>query len=191
MGQLRVTALDNRCIVVIGNLFTKYIEAVVVPSIEASINAQGFLDNIIFRQRPQRRFLTHRGSNFTSKLVKEVCNIISISKVVTSSYHPQCDWFIERTNEIATQIIAMHVSSNLKDWDTCPQPAVYAHNTSLSETTGDTPSFLTYGREPIKLPDFSLLPSSCLSRSDNHHREGMINQIRIARTHAAEYIYTA
>ena len=108
------TALCNRYIVVIEDLFTIYIEAVALPSIEASIIAQVFLD-VIFQRGPPRCFVTDKGSNFTSKLTKEVCNVINISKVFISSYHPQCDGFIERTNGIITQIIAMYVSSNKKD----------------------------------------------------------------------------
>ena len=51
------------------------------------------------------------------------------------------------------QVIAMYVASDRKDWDTYLPSTTYAYNTSLSETTGDTPFFLTYGREPVKVPD--------------------------------------
>ena len=40
-----------------------------------------------------------------------------------------------------------------KDDNTYLKFAVYLHNTSMSETAGDTPFFLIYGHEPIKLPD--------------------------------------
>ena len=116
--------------------------------------------------------------------MKEVCNIINISKVFTSSYHPQCEGFIERTNGKITQIIVMFVSSNKKDSDTYLKSTVYAYNTSMSETTGNTLFFLTCGCEPIKLPDISFLPPSSLSRCVNHYREKIINEVRIARTHA-------
>ena len=57
----------------------------------------------------------------------------------------------------------------------------------MSETTGNTLFFLTYGCEPIKLPDISLLPPSCQSTSVNHYRKKMINEVRIARTHVTEH----
>ena len=85
----------------------------------------------------------------------------------------------------------MYVSSNKKDWDTYLQSEVYAHNTTLSDATGDTPFFLSYGRKQIKIADVSLLPTSCLSRSVDYHRQRMINQIKIARTHAVVHTYTA
>ena len=45
MAPLSVTTLGYRYIVVIGHLFAKCIEVVALPSIEASIIAQVFLDN--------------------------------------------------------------------------------------------------------------------------------------------------
>ena len=65
---------------------------------------------------------------------------------------------MERINEIVMQIIAMYVATDHKDWDTYLQSAKYVYNISLSETTDDAPSFSTYVREPVKLPDVALLP---------------------------------
>ena len=56
------------------------------------------------------------------------------------------------------QIIAKHVASDHKDWDTYLPSAMNAYNTSLSETTDDTPFFLTYCCKPVKVPDVALLP---------------------------------
>ena len=63
------------------------------------------------------------------------------------------------------QIIAMYLASDHKDWDTYLPSATYAYNTSPSETTDDTPFFLTYGREPVKLPGVALLPPVIRSKS--------------------------
>ena len=80
----------------------------------------------------------------------------------------------------------MYVALDHKDWDTYLSSAVYAYNISLSKTTGDTPFFLTYGREPVKLPDVALLLLMTQSRSVDYHREQLIRQIRTARRLAAE-----
>ena len=40
-----------------------------------------------------------------------------------------------------------------KDCNTYLKFPVYVRNTSMTETAGDTPFFLIYGHEPIKLPD--------------------------------------
>ena len=68
----------------------------------------------------------------------QLCNDLNINKFFTSSYYLQCDGFVERINGVIIQIIAMYVASDHKDWDTYLLPTMYAYNTSLPETTGDT-----------------------------------------------------
>ena len=114
MGSLPVITLDNRYIIVIEDLITKFLEAVALPSFEANIITQVFWDNAIFCHGHHRRFLSDRGSNFRSKLIEEVSYIINICKIFTSSCHLQCEGFIQPTNGTSTQVIAMHVSSNQK-----------------------------------------------------------------------------
>ena len=80
-----------------------------------------------------------------SKLMTQICNDLNIHKDFTWSYHPQCDGFVERIIEVITQIIAMYVAADHKNWDTYLPSATFAYNTSLSETTDNTPFFLTYG----------------------------------------------
>ena len=63
------------------------------------------------------------------------------------------------------QIIAMYLASDHKDWDTYLPSATYAYNTRPSETTDDTPFFLIYGGEPVKLPGVALLPPMIRSKS--------------------------
>ena len=70
----------------------------------------------------------------------------------------------------------MYVASDHKDWDTYLPSATYAYNTNLSETTGDTPFFLTYGCEPVELPDVALVPPLIRSDSVDYHRDRLIRQ---------------
>ena len=72
MGPLQATDLENRYILIIGDLFTKYIETAALPLIETAIITQVFLDKIVFRHGPTHRLLTDRGRNFTSKLLTQL-----------------------------------------------------------------------------------------------------------------------
>ena len=53
--------------------------------------------------------------------------------------------------------MAIYATSNQKVWDTYLNLVVYVNNISMSETTGETPLFLTYWHEPIKLPNISFI----------------------------------
>ena len=185
MGPLPATNLRNRYILINGDLFTKYIETAALPSIETVIMT------LVFRHGPPHRFLSDRGTNFKSKLMTQLCNDLNINKVFTSSYHSHCNGVVEGINGVIMQIIAMYVASDHKDWDTYLLSAKYAYNTSLSETTADTPFFLTYSREPVKLLDVALIPPLIQSKSVDYRREQLIQQIGTARQLAAECIQQA
>ena len=72
MDPIPVMNLGNRYIVIIGAHFIKYIETAALPSIESTIITQVFLDKIVFQDGPPHRFLTDRGTNFTSKLMAQL-----------------------------------------------------------------------------------------------------------------------
>ena len=88
-----------------------------MPSVEATIIARLLIDEIISRHGAPRVLLFCRGTNFLSKVVDaEVCKIIQIQKVNTSSYHPQTDGLVERFNSTLCQSLSMYVSKNQKDY---------------------------------------------------------------------------
>ena len=74
MCPLPATNLGNWYVLIIGDLFTKYIETAALHSIETTIITQVFLDKIVLRHGPPHRFLTDQGTNFTSKLMAQLCN---------------------------------------------------------------------------------------------------------------------
>ena len=92
---------------------------------------------------------------------------------------------MERINEVIMQIIAMYVAADHKNWDTYLPSATFAYNTSLSETTDNTPFFLTYGHEPVKLPNVALLLPMVQSNSVVYHQERFIRQVAATRQLAA------
>ena len=114
MCPLPVMNLGNRCIPIVGDLFRKYIETAALPSIQTAIITQVFLHKVVFRHGPPHRFLNDRGTNFTSKLTTQLWNDLSIHKIFTLSYHPQCDGFVESMNGVIMQLIAMYVVQTTK-----------------------------------------------------------------------------
>ena len=92
---------------------------------------------------------------------------------------------MERINEVITQIIAMYVAADHRNWDTYLPSATFAYNTSLSETIDNTPFFLTYGHEPVKLPNVALLLPMVQSTSVVYQQEQFIWYIATARQLAA------
>lgn len=97
------THRGNKCVVAFTCYSTRWVEAFAVPNIEAKTIADLLVNEIIYRYGAPRTFLSDRGSNFLSSLVREVCSVMNIHKVFTTSYHPQCHGLVERFNHTLTQ----------------------------------------------------------------------------------------
>ena len=115
LGPLKLCKRQNRYIVIFSDYLTRWCEAFPVPSVEASVIARLLVDEIIARHGAPKVLLSDRGTNFLSKLVAEVCKIVQIDKVNTSSYHPQTDGLVDRFNSTLCQSLSSYVAKKQKE----------------------------------------------------------------------------
>lgn len=186
LGPFPPSTLGNRYIVVFSDYLTRWPEAFAVSTIDAPTIARLLVDEIVARHSAPRTLLSDRGSNFMSTLIAEVCKLLSIRKLNTTAYHPQCDGLVERFNSTLAQSLSMYVSKNQKDWDSFIPSVLFAYRTSMSEATGETPFYLLYGREPRLPVDVSLLVSQDLASSVEEHRARIAEAIEIGQRLAKE-----
>lgn len=110
-----------------------------------------FVEEIICRHSAPRTLLSERGRNFTSSLMKEVCEIVNTKKIFTTAYHPQCDGLVDKLNETLAIMLSMFVNDHQRDWDVYIPYVLFAYMTSWQETIQETPFYLVYGRD-ARLP---------------------------------------
>ena len=94
--QFPLTQRGNKYVVVFMDYFTKWVEAYAVPDQQAQTVARLLVENIVCRHGVPQELLSDRGSNFLSDLMLEVCSLLGIKKLNTSSYHPQTDGLVEK-----------------------------------------------------------------------------------------------
>lgn len=75
----------------------------------------------------------------------------------TTAYHPQMNGLTERLNRTLGDMLSMHVASDHSNWDAVLPFVTYAYNTASQATTGFSPFFLLYGRQPSSTID-TVLP---------------------------------
>jgi transposase InsO family protein len=75
--------------------FTKWAEAVAIPDQEATTIAKVIVTKIFARHGVCQTLLSDRGRNFTSNLMKEICNLLGVKKIFTSPYRAQCNGQVE------------------------------------------------------------------------------------------------
>ena len=191
LGPFPRSNAGNRYVVVFTEYLTRWPEAFAVPTIDARTIANLLVEKILARHGAPRTLLSDRGTNFLSTLVRSVCDLINTKKVNTTAYHPQTDGIVERFNHTLCQSISMYISSDQKDWDNHLAAILFAYRVSPHDTTGESPFFLLYGREPQLLVDVSLLPPRNESSSITEHRARIVQTLEEAHAIARENIQRA
>ena len=103
-----------------------------------------------------REIVTDQGSQFTSKLMKELTEKYGIKHCKSSPYHPQANGQVESTNKVLEATLTKTIQLYHKDWaDRLPE-ALWAYRITWRNTTGHTPYELVYGKQVLLPIEFQI-----------------------------------
>ncbi len=149
LGPFPKSINGNLHIVVFCDYFTKWVEAFAVPNITANVIARLLVRQVICRHGCPRQLLSDQGSNFLSHLVQACLDYMGVQKVNTTAWHPQTDGLVERWNRTILQCLRAYVSTDQRDWDEHLDCILFSYRVSEQSSTGYSPFFLQYGRDPV------------------------------------------
>ena len=112
MGPMPLTKDKNRYILVIGDYFTRWMEAYSLPSQHAEVIAEKLVHEFIARFGTPLEIYSDQGRNFESALFKEVLKLLQIKKTRTTAYRPKSNGLIERFNSTLGRMIKKFVDHN-------------------------------------------------------------------------------
>ena len=138
-------------LLIITDHFTRYAQAIPCKNMTAKTTAEAFYNNFIVHYGIPRRIHSDQGANFESRLLKELCLILGMHKSRTTSYHPMGNGMCERFNRTLLDMLGTLSTDQKKDWKKFVGPLVHAYNCTRHYSTGYSPFFLMFGREP-RLP---------------------------------------
>ena len=154
MGPFPKSTNGNVNVLVVGDTFTKWIEAYAIPDQTSKTVAHKFVTEFVSRFGTPLELHTDQGRNFESSLFQEVCRLLEITKTRTTPYHPSSNGMIEHFNRTLANMISSFVDDNHLDWDENINLLTAAYRSSVHEATGFSPNFLMLVREvrtPIEL----------------------------------------
>jgi hypothetical protein len=151
VGPLPQTQNGNKYILTFQDTFTRYPEAVALPDQKAETVAHAFVSTIICRYGAPESLLTDRGTNFTSTLMKKLCEFLRVPHILTSPYHPAGNGHLERIHKDLANVIKQLVSEDQRDWDTFLSLALFVYRNTWHSAIQCTPSEMVYGKY-INLP---------------------------------------
>jgi hypothetical protein len=144
-GPLIETPDGNQYVLVIGDYFTKYVQAFPMPNQTAETIAKLVVERWILTYGEPNLLHTDQGRNFESDLMHRICELYDIKKTRTSPLHPQGDGMIERWNKTMMDLITPMIE-NYSDWDRKLPFAVAAYNRTEHASTSFPPNYLMMSR---------------------------------------------
>ena len=130
----------NKCILVMIDMFSRYVVAVALPNQHAPTVCDALLKHCILIFGTARRNLSDQGTNFESAVFSNFCLLWPIHKTTTTAYHPASNGACERVNQTIKRGMQIYLNEqNLTEWDTVLPYVVFAYNTSVHSSTWFTP----------------------------------------------------
>ena len=157
--QFPASSKGNKYAIVFMDYLTKWPEVFPARNQTSLTIARLLVEHIIPRHGTQKELLSDRGTVFLSKLMADVYKLLGLKKVNTTAYHPQTDGLVERFNRTLTDMLSKKVLRSGKDWDVQLSYVLFAYRASPQQSTGESPFFLLYGRDPA-LPTEEMLKFS-------------------------------
>ncbi len=94
-----------------------------------------------------RVLLSDNGAEFRNRLLQEICNQFGINHTFTVAYHPANNGLVERTNRKILEVLRPVVGCLLHSWEDWLPHVAASINSSLCESTGQSPHFIIFGVE--------------------------------------------
>ncbi|KAL5468889.1 hypothetical protein EMCRGX_G030034 [Ephydatia muelleri] len=89
MGPLPVSSKGAKYMLVVTDVFSKWVEAFAIPSTGAEVIADKLVKEVICRYGVPEGLHSDQGANLRGEVVQKICDKLGIHRTQTSAYHPQ------------------------------------------------------------------------------------------------------
>jgi len=101
--------------------------------------ANRYIQNVIHLHCVARRLVSNCDVKFTSRFWKTLCSRLGTRLAMSTSYHPQTDGKVKRTNAVMEEVLRCYCFQTQNDWALFLPSTEFAINSSHLEAIGMTP----------------------------------------------------
>ena len=141
------TKTGNEYLLTIMCAATRFPEAIPMRKITASSVAKGLTKFFSTFGLP-RTVQTDQGTNFQSKLFKQVLQTLNVRHAVSSAYHPESQGALERWHQTLKSMLRKYCIEKEKNWDDGVPFVLFAAREAVQESVGFSPAQLVFGHTP-------------------------------------------
>lgn len=125
---------------------TKFVEAYALERKDALSVAKSFVENFILRYGVPRAIGSDKGSEFIATTMKEVCKLLQIQQLYSTSYHHESIGALENTHRNLNSYLRIQTNNNAREWSIWIPYWCFAYNTTIHSSTKFTPYELVFGK---------------------------------------------
>ena len=115
--DLPTTQQGNKHVVVFQDYLTKWPLEFSVPDQRSERLARLVAEEVVPMFGVPECLLSDRGANLLAHLMRDVCELLGIKKLNTTSYHPQCNGMVEHFNRTLKTMLRKHAGRFGLQWD--------------------------------------------------------------------------
>ena len=189
--QLPQTATGYDAICVFVDRLTKMVHLCPTTSnCTAAGTAELFVQHVYRLHGAPTTFITDRGSTFCNAFMGAFTSALGGQQLFSTAYHPQTDGQTERANRIMEDTLRHFIGPDQDDWDKLLPMVEFAMNSARHASTGFSPFFLNYLRQP-KNPFEHSLPDAVRQRARMPGADAMLTQLEQALMKARSNLLAA
>ena len=94
-----------------------------------------FVHEFVSRFGVPQKLHTDQGTQFQSRVMKEICKILGIHKTRTTPFHLMSEGLVERFNRTLESMLSLYVKTNQRDWDKFVSLITMAYRSTPQEST--------------------------------------------------------
>ena len=133
--------------------FSKFLIVIPVKGESAKVTADSIVKYVFMRYGIPNKIHTDNATSFSNKVMKELTSRSGIEHTKSTPYHSQGNPICERANQLVLNMLGTLSPTEKYRWYDHCEYISYAYNTTVHSTTGLSPFFVLYGRQPKLISD--------------------------------------
>ena len=172
------TRSGHDCILVFVCRLTKMVHFVpTTTTVGGEATASLYRDHVFKLHGLASELVSDRGTQFNNAFMRTLTRLLGTRQALSTAFHPQTDGQTERVNRVLEEMLRHFNSPRQDDWDEYLSLAEFAVNNAKHASTGQSPFFLVYGRNPRTRQQTS---SHCLPKA--HKRRQRMSSLHASST---------
>ena len=145
IGELPKTKTGYKYILTLIDYATRYPKAIPLKTTHSRVIAEALI-SLFSRVGLPNEIVSDQGSNLIGQLVTQLYELLGISHIKTSVYHPEANGLVERFNGTLKRMLKKFVKNQTDNWDKYLPYVLFAYREVPCQSTGYSPFELLYGR---------------------------------------------